>query len=190
MRRGKAAPRRPGTARGATLLRLAIVCAAASGVAASPTPSPAPRPERSPLLQKLLTRLMVRPTHKLDQHAERIDYIVETGDFMVPSRPGGVIDEKNPSTFIVQRATVTLIDAPPFALKPDDLGPEDSLWVQIFLSQTGHLQWENRDQGIKGPAPGGAEGPIPFFGRDQRVVYRDYLERIMATLEAADRAGR
>jgi hypothetical protein len=46
------------------------------------------------------------------------------------------------------------------------------------------MVWSINDKGAKGPAEGGTKGRIPFFGRDNREIYRDYLERILASLES------
>jgi len=192
MPRGGATPRRPAPMpRAAGWVRRAIVTGAALlSVAATPTPSPRPVPTRSPSVRRLVVLMMTNPTEKRDTYPDRIEYVLRTGDFKVPTEFGGTVNQKVPSTYVLQRASVALIDNYPFALTPEQLGPEDFLGVQVYSSQSDHLHWSIRDDGVKGPGPVTTKEPIPFFNRDKNEIYRDYLERILAALQLSSKGTR
>ena len=192
MPKGEAALRRYApVARAAAWLRAAVVTGGALAcLAATPTPSPRPVPGRSPGLRALLVLLMTKPLEKHEADPDRIDFVLKTGDFKVPNVPGAPVNEKDTSSYVVQRASIGLVDKYPFALTPEQLGPEDVLIVQVFDSGTGHGQWSIRDGGAKGPAAGAAKGPIPFFNRDNDEIYRDYLERILTALKLSSKGTR
>jgi hypothetical protein len=186
---GARSRRAAGSGAAKLVVTVALACAVpvaavwASAPRPSPTPTPIKAPTRSPTLQKLLVLLMTHPTEKHDADPNRIDFILRTNDFRAPANSGVPVDPKNPSTYVVQRASLALVDRPPFALYPEQIGPEDTLIVQVFLVSSGHMQWHTEDKGAKGPAPGGTAERIPFFGRDPRALYREYLDLILASLQ-------
>lgn len=173
MRRGGAVPR-------SCVLGLVSLIVAAVAMASGPQ-----APDRPAAVGKLLTLLMTNPTEKHDDDPDRISYILKIGDFKVPAEPGATIEDGDPKTWVLQRASTALVDRSPFALAPAQIGPEDTLSVQVFNARTGHTVWSIHDKGAKGPGESGTKGRIPLFGRDNNEVYRDYLERILATLKVS-----
>jgi hypothetical protein len=162
--------------------------------ARSPSPLPAATatrpPERPAALKQLLVLLMTHPTEKHEGNQERISYILNTPDFKTPAMPGRRVDEKDPRTYAVERASVALVDKAPFALGSEQIGTEDSLIIHVYAAASGHMQWHVEDKGAKGPAAGGTDAPIPFFGRDPRSLYREYLDLILTSLKSSAKSQR
>ncbi len=166
-------------------VRPRVACAMLGLAASLLVPADARAWERSQALQTLLPRLMASPTEKHDGKEHRIDYILKLGIVRVPRQAGIPLDLSDPDTFMEQNVSVALLDTFPHALRAEQLGAEDVLIIRALNPKSGHLTWEMRDVGVKGPNPEAQPGPVPFFGQDNQAVYSDYLNRIVAALEAA-----
>ncbi|MFZ5787067.1 MAG: hypothetical protein ACOY3Y_11555 [Acidobacteriota bacterium] len=166
-------------------VRPGVACASLALASGLLVPTVAGAWERPQALLTLLPKLMANPTEKHDGKENRVDYILKLGVMKVPSQPGVPLDPSDPNTFSEQNVSVALLDTFPHALRAEQLGEEDVLLVRALNPRSGHLTWEMRDVGVKGPDPEAQAGPVAFFGQDNQAVYRDYLERIVAALEAA-----
>jgi hypothetical protein len=162
-----------------------VACAALALASGLLAPAATRAWERPQALQTLLPRLMADPTEKHEGKEDRIDYVLKLGPIKVPSQAGIPLDPSDPTTFTEQNVSVGLLDTFPHALRAEQLGAEDVLIIRALNPKSGHLTWEIRDVGVKGPNPEAQSGPVPFFGRDNQAVYREYLNGIVAALEAA-----
>lgn len=148
---------------------------------AAPSPPPPP-PARSATLEKVLARLMAHPTNKDERRKDRIVYVLQVPAFLMSDLQNCSGPRNTPPPEELYVATVSLTDRAPFALRPEQLGPEDFFIVELFHAASPHLFWRIRDEGVKGPVKPPGLDTVPFFQRDEQDFYHDYLEHIAVAL--------